>query len=172
MKKLFAILLALCLCLSTALAQEPVKMETVEIDGFIGFAVPAEWEGMEVKTEEAENGMLVLARNPEHTMMFVMNYTLAGMGLTPEMAVQELNADGTYSVLEVVENQHGMKVIRFQFADGSIAGCYVLDQYGLLYAFSYGYLDGTLITPEDAVVNQLVEDTIASVFPSEKEMPQ
>ncbi|MBP3540960.1 MAG: hypothetical protein J6K72_03935 [Clostridia bacterium] len=169
MKRLLGLVLCLCLFLGRALAEEPVALEQVEIEGFIGFAVPVGWEAAQLTDEQIEKGVMVAARSKELNFQFVLHFQLMDDSMTVEDYAAAFQEDETYSQVELIENQHGTKIIRFGFADQSLAGFYVPGTYGIMYIFTYFSSDHTPIHMDDPVFAQLMEDSLQAVYLVEAE---
>lgn len=162
MKKLLAVLLTLCLCLpAAALAEEAVQMEIVEIEGFIGFALPATWEYPVLNEAEQEEGMLIVGADRENNLMFTLSFHGPYRDVTTQDLMDEFQS---YANVELVENEHGTQVVRYEYLDRTLTGFYVLADNGLVYAFSYGHLDGTLLQDEEPVLDQILEDCVRVVY--------
>lgn len=163
MKKWLTLLLCLCLLFPAALAEEVIPLQHVEVDGLIGLAVPEEWEAANLSDEDMENGLLVVGRGQDVNLEFSIQYQIMDPSLTAEDYLKLFQEDEFYSQVELVENQHGTKIIRYSFADQTMTGFYVPAPYGIIYIFSYFHADRTLIQPDDTLLFQLVDDSLQAV---------
>ncbi|MBP3540961.1 MAG: hypothetical protein J6K72_03940 [Clostridia bacterium] len=159
------LLFSVTACLSAVLAEEAVKMEVVEIEGFIGFALPSDWEYPLLNEEEQEQGMLIVGADREKNLMLTLSFHGPYRDVTTQALMDEFQS---YANVELVENKHGTQVVRYEYLDGTLTGFYVLADNGLVYAFSYGHLDGTLLQDDEPILSQILEDSVQIVyFPAE-----
>lgn len=160
MKKFLALFLALILCLTASLAlAENVVLETLTMSDGFTFAVPSEWEYMELSDEEVEDGYILMAGDKEDGLVMVVFLEPADEGVTTAQLAEALKEEKeSFSDIQIYTNKHGMEIILYEDAEGEMVGFFVLQPDGYVVAFNYGiYEEGTSLADNPKLGRMLVE---------------
>lgn len=170
MKKCIALLAALMLlCTLTAFAEEPaIPLETLTMEDGFTFTVPALWSYMPITEEMDAQNMFIIGFNYTDSLMVSGFMYRLEEGKTLAQHAEEIASEGTYSRMEVVTNEKGYEVLRFEYEDGTLAGYEFLLENGYVVNFMYGYVDRSKPIMEYPGMDVMMEAAINTLGYAEK----
>lgn len=172
MKKFFALALALALTLAAglALAENPVVLESLTMSDGFTFAVPSNWEYMELSDEDVEEGYILMATDQANGLALVVFVEPGEEGVTTAALADALRAETeSFSDIQIYTNKHGMEIILYEDAEGGMAGFFVLQPDGYVVAFNYAALEEGADLTQNPVLGQLLVESVESICYMEAE---
>lgn len=166
MKKLLTLALAIALTLTAgiALAENPVVLESLTMSDGFTFAVPSEWEYMELSDEEVEDGYILMAMDEANGLAMVVFVEPGEEGVTTAELADALREETeSFSDIQIYTNKHGMEIILYEDAEGGMAGFFVLQPDGYVVAFNYTALEEGADLSQNPVLGQLLVESVESI---------
>ena len=158
MKKITALVLAMMICLSTALAlaeeqeyihldpkpEGSITMKEASINNLLFFMWPSEWSWMELSESVAQRGCIALGTDSRQEMGICLKVHRMDTATEPEELREKLlEADNGISSIEMRKNNFDETVLSFQSDDGEILGCFILidEKTAVSIEYTYFYSD-------------------------------
>ena len=129
--------------------------------GSLVFALPADWESVELSEQEIADGSLVMLMDQDYGYAALVMASEIGKEFTNALLADTLGQDPEYAMARLVTNAHGQELVQYLTADQTVGGYAVMDADGWMYIF---YFSGQTPITQDALLTQLVSDCMDRVY--------
>ncbi|MBE5779793.1 MAG: hypothetical protein E7331_10760 [Clostridiales bacterium] len=167
MKKILALVLCLMLCITASMAlasENKVALEVITMDDGFTFAVPSNWEYMELDEEMIEEGVILIACDVENDLMMTAFLEPLDMEVTAQEFADQMVQDEEFGFAQVYTNAHGQELILYEYTDHTVVGFFVLQDDGFLAAFNYSRITDDISVADNTLLQQMLMETIENVY--------
>lgn len=164
MKKCFALILALVMCLSAfAATAETIELEEMLLDNGLCFVAPADWSEMELDASDYEDGYLLMLADPDTGRAMALTMQEGSAELTTTDLAEMFAGDADYAGAQLVTNEHGAELVLYALVDQTMIAYTILDEEGNMYSFSFLNAQGETIARDNALL-ELADACMADTY--------